>query len=54
MRHRRKFIHALEHEGCTLTAEGSKAEALFSFFDGDLGAAPQRQHTNDLDLLDLP
>jgi hypothetical protein len=29
-------------------------EALFSFFDEILGSAPQRQHTIDLDLLDLP
>jgi hypothetical protein len=41
----RKFIHIVEHEG-------SKADALFSFFDDILGAAPQRQHTIDLNSID--
>jgi hypothetical protein len=44
----------LEHDGHTLVVEGSKVVALFSFFDDILRVAPQRQHTTDLDLLDLP
>jgi hypothetical protein len=32
-RHRRWFIHSLEHEGRSVMLEASKAEALFSFFN---------------------
>jgi hypothetical protein len=53
VRRRHKFIHSLEHDGHALTSEASKEEALFSF-DDILGVSPQRSHSINLHLLDLP
>jgi hypothetical protein len=39
LRHRKNFIHALEHQGQRLVAKDRKADAAFDFFDEILGAS---------------
>jgi hypothetical protein len=53
-RRRKNSVHSLECNGKTLVTEDHTTEAVFDFFDDNLGRPACRSHTVNLWLLDFP